>query len=107
MRKPPSHNNRYPNPLHPPHHGWFENEEKTRPLKDIGERLVKIGNLLVKNGKFTLGKSRITPPKKCEFIIRYERMPDGKLSLKLELKWEETDQRYSPVSGDADLRIEE
>lgn len=104
MPKPPHHYKNHPNPLH---HGWMENEEKTRNLEEIGERLQRIGTLLSEKGQFKLGKSRIAPPPECVFIIRYERMPRGELSLKLELQWEDTNRQYNFPRGDEDLKIED
>lgn len=96
-------------PHRPPHHRkheWIRSEEKTRSLKDVGDRLQKIGSLLVQKGYFTLGGTEIKPPDPCEFILRYERMPRGELSLKIELLWDEQSVDDSSASDYEDLSIE-
>lgn len=100
-----------PGPPHhrPPHHRppeWIQNEEKMRSLQDIGERLQKIGDLLSQKGNFKLGTTQITPSNPSLFIMRYERMPKGELSLKLEMKWEENEQSFGSTQTEADLPIE-
>lgn len=77
-------------------HGRMLNDEKERSLSDIGDRLQKIGKLIAERN-LRLGAHQIAPPEECLFIIRYERMPEGELSLKLELKWYEGER---PIEGD-------
>lgn len=106
-----------PGPPHPGPHGpaargghqptrWFENEEKVRTLQEIGDRLSLIGSRLSGRGPgkggFTLGRTKVDPPPECLFIIRYERMPKGELSLKLELQWDEDypGEQREPTNGD-------
>lgn len=93
---------------HPPHppHEWIQNEEKRRPITEIGERLQKIGSLLEKNGELKLGDSQVKPNDPSYFIIRYERMPHGELSLKLEIRWEESIGSRESVSYEDELPLE-
>lgn len=94
-----------------PHHHhqppqWLENEEKERTLKYIGERLVKIGQLLLDKGQFKLGRSLVKPSDPCLFIMRYERMPRGELNLKFELIWEPNFETSGARSNEDELLIE-
>ncbi len=93
-----------PGPRH--HHGWLENEEKVRSLQEIGERLAKIGTLLMERGNFRLGTTEVRPPGQCMFTVRLERMPRGELSLKLEMMWEEQEGAGAGYRPAADLEIE-
>jgi hypothetical protein len=73
-------------PKHPEEHRFVNNERKLS-LKDIGEQLQQIGTRLAEKGRFKLNKTEVAPPDPCELKLRYERMPRGELSLKIELKW--------------------
>lgn len=96
---PPEPPNRHPR------HEFFESQERMMTLKEIGENLVKIGSLLSDRGSFRLGGTQVSPPDPCPFIMRFERMPRGELSLKLELKWEDA-QDVEPQVADQPLTIE-
>jgi hypothetical protein len=85
-------------------HEWFVNEERIRSLKDIGNLLEKIGKLLSDRGSVKLDKYDIKPPESCYFIMRYERMPAGELSLKLELMWDEDQENNT--SNEKEIKIE-
>lgn len=92
---------------HPHHHPeWMENEEKDRTTKEIGDRLVKIGQVLLEKGEFKLGRSLVKPDNPSLFIIRFERMPRGELSLKLELKWPDSGHPSRFEAPEGDLPIE-
>jgi hypothetical protein len=91
------------NPSYNKYPARLENEERVRPIDEIGERLMKIGSLLTEDGKFKLGRTEISPPKDCRFIIRFELTPKGEFSLKLELVWDENG--YSPNQLSSDLEI--
>ncbi len=95
-RPPPEHRG--------PAQRWV-NEEVERPLKEGCERLQKIVNLILEKGYVTIDKNYIEPADPCECIIRYERMPAGELSLKLELKWNDdlTSRESEEVKGDAPI----
>lgn len=95
---------------HPPppphHHGpheWLINDERVRPLAEIASRLQQMGQLLQERGSIKLGGNEITPTDPALFITRYERMPKGELSLKLELMWGEEMRR---TQQDPELSIE-
>ncbi len=98
-----------PSPPEPPNghprYEFFESQERTMTLKEIGERLEKIGSLLSERGDFKLGGTQVSPPDPCPFILRFERMPRGELSLKLELKWEDV-QNVEPRVAEQPLAIE-
>jgi len=93
-----------PNPHHPhyPNHKWIINNEKVRTIQEIGERIQKIGTLLKEKGEIKLDDVEISPPPSCNFILRYERMPRGELSLKIELIWWENNEN-SPSSDDIEI----
>ena len=79
-----------PGPPHPPPHPqqeWIVNLEKTYPLATIAERLQQIGKLLAERGDVRLEDVVVKPSDPCFFMLRYERMPRGELSLKIELQW--------------------
>jgi len=82
-----------PYPPPPPHaHAQFIKAEETeRELADIGARLQKIGQALADRGEVTLDSVTVKPIDPCTYIIRYERMPAGELSLKMELVWWENE----------------
>ena len=101
---PHHHKNHRPPLHHPPE--WIEAEEKFRPVKEIGERLAKIGNLLLERGDIRLGGSEVRPSDPCRFLLRYERMPRGELSLKLELIWDDSQRGGASPPADSDLPIE-
>ena len=103
-------------PPHPRHHGphggpphgppeWYVNDEKERELREIGERLQRIGQALAERGLVKLNEYIVKPPGRCLFILRYERMHRSDLSLKLELLWEDTGEAEGAEPGD-DVRIE-
>lgn len=78
----------------PPPYGpeIFFRDERDETLAEIGQFLQKVSSSLAKSGKVTLQsgmgeKHIVQPPDQCTFIVAYERMPRGELSLKLELKW--------------------
>ena len=98
---PPHH----PPPPHRPHE-WIVNDEKMRSLAEVGERLQLIGRLLGERGYVKLDENDIRPTDPCLSIIRYERMPRGELSLKLELMWEDIPQSYEPTQIDRNIKIE-
>lgn len=91
-------------PRHPIHHHpeWYEVEEKEKTLNEIGERLVKIGDLLKSKGGFKLGNSQIRPSDPSFFILRYERMPRGELSIKIEIIWEEGSKEFPNITTRSD-----
>lgn len=97
-----------PNPPRPPHgpHQWIINEEKTRSLSEIGERLQTIGRLLSERGYLKLDVHEVKPTDPCFSIIRYERMPRGELSLKLELMWEDFTSSSESTHTGKDISIE-
>ena len=99
------HQPRGPRPPHlrPPE--WIESEEKTRSLQDIGSRLVKIGELLLDKGSLKLGQTDVRPADPSRFMLRYERMPHGELSLKLEVLWDDAQGSSSRTPVDEDLEI--
>ena len=74
-------------PLHR-HHEWLENYELELPLADAAEKVKYIAEVLIENEAVVVGKHTVAPADPCEFILRYERMPRGELSLKIELKWD-------------------
>lgn len=78
-----------PHPPHPPHAyaQFIKDEEIERDLGDIGARLQKIGQALADRGEVTLDDVTVKPADPCTYIMRYERMPAGELSLKIELLW--------------------
>lgn len=92
-------------PRHSAHPTWYENEEKERPLKDIGTRIEQIGALLKEHGAVQIGDSTIAPADPCSLIVRYERTPHGSLLLKLEVDWPESTQSTSKAAHDEDLEI--
>jgi hypothetical protein len=87
----------------PHHHEWLENEERKRSLSDIASRLEKIAKLLAEKGEFKLGNNQIKPSDPSILVLRYERMPKGELSFKIEIKW---DQSQLPSSQEKDLEIQ-
>jgi len=84
----------------------MQNEEKERTVKDIGQRLVTIGQKLVEKGEFKLGNSLLKPSNPSWFVMRYERLPKGELSLKLEIKWEENPSTSNSGDTGEDLEID-
>lgn len=92
---------------HPPHHHdheWMYNVEKEEDLNRIGSTIEKIGKLISERGYVKLGNVTIKPPKVCYFVLRYERMPEGELKLKIELEWEEDE--YPEDEEQDELKIE-
>ena len=87
-------------------HGFYENNEEIRPIEEIGQRLQKIGSLLSERGNVKLGSSQVKPTNPCLFIIRYERMPRGELSMKLELKWSDNQDPSHSLDNGQDIPIE-
>ena len=84
---------------------WYVNDERERSLREIGERLQRIGQALAERGHVKLNEYSVKPPARCLFILRYERMHRSDLSLKLELLWEETAEEERTDQGD-DVRID-
>lgn len=92
---------------HPPHHHdheWMYNVEKEEKLDIIGSTIEKIGKFISERGNVKLGKITVQPPKVCYFVVRYERMPEGELKLRIELEWEENE--YGEDNKQDDLIIE-
>ena len=100
--RPPHHP---PPPIGGPHE-WIVNEEKMRSLQEAGERLQQIGRLISERGYVSLDGNDVKPADPCLSITRYERMPRGELSLKLELLWEDVPRPSEPTKTDADVKIE-
>ena len=96
-----------PKPPHegPPHHDheWIVNDTKERSLQQIGEKLEKIGKLLKERGAVQLGNNTVEPTDPCVFLMRYERLPEGELSLKLELEWNKQQDRTTSSSDDIEI----
>lgn len=86
------------------HPEWMINDERERDVKDAGGVLERIGGKLRENGEVTISGVRVAPGTQCWTVVRFERMPRGELSLKLELKWESTEE-VSPATGE-ELDIE-
>jgi len=84
---------RNPGAPQPPHARaqFIKAEERERGLADIGARLQKIGEGLGDRGEVTLDSVVVKPTDPCTYIMRYERMPAGELSLKMELLWWESE----------------
>jgi len=102
---PPGHE-----PPHRPPHGhhhptWFENEERERPLQEIGERIRQIGEYLAEHGAIRLGSSKVVPADPSWLILRYERSPRGALVLKIEVEWPENTEAAAtdPPGGELEL----
>lgn len=93
---------------HPPHgpHEWIKNEEKDRSIVEIAERLQKIGQRLAESSKVVLDGVEVAPANPSLFIIRYERLPRGELSLKLEIKWQDSSAPERQGARLGDLPIE-
>lgn len=92
-------------PPHSTHPTWYENEEKERPLREIGARIEQIGAFLKEHGALRIGDSTISPADPSWLIVRYERTPHGSLLLKLEVDWPESTKSTSKTAQDEDLDI--
>jgi hypothetical protein len=64
--------------------------------------LIDIGTRLQDDGRFVANEIAIAPPEECSFKFRYELLPRGELSLKLELMWweDEADEPEDEAQGD-------
>ena len=74
----------------PVHKVHFEGEEEW-DCKTIGECLKAFGESLIDKGKITVTKNEerilIEPDNSSRFILRFETMPRGEESLKIEVMW--------------------
>ena len=103
---PPGHHPPPPPGHHPPPPPeWLINEEKTKSLAEIAERLQLIGRLLSDRGTLKLEGYEIEPSDPSWSVLRLERLPRGELSLKIEVTWTPGQQGVSP-SQDIDVVIE-
>lgn len=74
----------------PMHRVHFEDEKKW-DCNAIGECLKAMGESLISKGRITIAKNGekipIEPDNSSRFILRFETMPRGEESLKIEVMW--------------------
>ena len=92
----------------PRHHEWLANiESETTNLTEVTSRLQSILSGLEGGGTVSLvssGLSHTVAPKgNINYVIRYERHHSHKLSLKLEMTWDERGD--GSTSDDFEVRI--
>ncbi len=94
-------------PPPPHHHGEYmiNVEKEDYPLVDIGEQIQQIGVALKERGDVKINEKIVKPPGNCMFILRYERMPLGELSLKIELIWDDSEKPHFAGVSD-NIKIE-
>jgi hypothetical protein len=98
-----SHSQHVPPPVEG--HKWLVNwENEATPLSQVAARLQELADALSDCGKVEIGDSLLEPSDPCVFVLRYEQMPRGELSLKIELRWGERNDLPSAPSGPPAIR---
>ena len=82
---------------------WMLNVERERNVQEFAALLEQLGQRLREAGEVTISGHKIAPPKQCWTVVRYERMPRGELSLKIELQWEREGIRTEEGPSDIDI----
>lgn len=77
---------------------------KEENVKNFANILANLFNKLAENGQVKVSGKLISPPEKCRVMLRYEIMPGGEYSLKVELLWEP--ESRNSKGGDEIIKIE-
>jgi len=85
---------------HGPHHHNHKviyHEEFERAIKELGERLISIGEKFKENGQLEINGNSIKPSELSNWDFIYEQRPGGEFVLKIEIEWDEDNSR-APAS---------